>query len=106
MFGGTNNKIKGTLLGPHGQDLLPLTPSQFDTFMSNLCGTDGVALAVGQIKDAVAAGRMMQYQNTLPTTNPKCYSVPHITVDRHCNVNIDWTAGSDDEIDCTELGLR
>jgi hypothetical protein len=100
MFGGIKNKTKAGLLGPNGQNLLPMTPKEFDTFMNNLCGTDRKVDAVNEIKAIIAQAAQLQEMNANPTTNPKCYSVPFIQLDRHCNVNVEWRAGSDDEMDC------
>ncbi|MFL5317016.1 MAG: hypothetical protein ACJ8A0_18300 [Microvirga sp.] len=98
MFGRKKAPAKAGLVGPNGQNLLPMTPAQFDTFMNNLCGT-GAAKdeAIGKIKAAIDDARQLQEFNAIPTTNPKYYSIPMISLDRHCNVNVDWKPASDDE---------
>ena len=100
MFGGSGNKTRAHVRGPHGQDLLKMKQPEFDTFMNTLCGTDQKVEAVDAIKAAIAAAAQMQEMNAIPTTDPKCHSVPVITVDRQCKVNVEWTPGSDDEVDC------
>lgn len=106
MFGSDGFKPKVRLAGPNGQDILPMTPSQFDTFINTLCGTGDAKDSLMQaIKTAIDSARQLQEFNAIPTTNPKYYSLANMTVDRHCNLNVEWMPLNSEEDGGVHPGL-